>query len=52
LYRNIRPCAPRSISGSARSKAIYLVLHGDTVTEEMDDVEGEVLARLRGLEGG
>ena len=31
--------------------AIYLVLHGAMVAESLDDVEGEILERLRGLEG-
>lgn len=31
--------------------AIYLVLHGAMVSESLDDVEGEILERIRGLEG-
>lgn len=31
--------------------AIYVVLHGAMVTQSFDDVEGEVLRRLRGLPG-
>lgn len=31
--------------------AIYVVLHGAMVTQSCDDVEGEVLRRLRGLSG-
>ncbi len=35
-----------------RVDAIYLVLHGAMVTTSCDDVEGEILERIRGLEGG
>lgn len=31
--------------------AIYLILHGAMVSRSMDDVEGEVLERIRALEG-
>jgi microcystin degradation protein MlrC len=36
---------PRGIDG------IYLVLHGAMVSESLPDVEGELLRRIRGLEG-
>ena len=32
-------------------EAIYLVLHGAMVSQSLDDVEGEILARIRGLPG-
>jgi microcystin degradation protein MlrC len=37
--------------GSQRIDGVYLVLHGAMVSESLLDVEGEILARLRGLVG-
>jgi microcystin degradation protein MlrC len=41
----------RTVKGASPLSAIYVVLHGAMVTQEMDDVEGELLVRLRELEG-
>lgn len=40
-----RPALSRGIDG------VYLILHGAMVSESLDDVEGEVLARIRRLLG-
>lgn len=43
--RAARPLAERKIDG------IYLVLHGAAVSQSCDDVEGEILQRIRALPG-
>ncbi|MBZ5665132.1 MAG: M81 family metallopeptidase [Acidobacteriia bacterium] len=35
-----------------RADGVFMVLHGAMVSESVDDVEGEILARIRSLPGG
>lgn len=39
------------LSGAGRLDALFLDLHGSMVTESLDDAEGELLRRLRGITG-
>jgi microcystin degradation protein MlrC len=49
FWREVEPIA--SASGRQGIDAIYLSLHGAMVTEAIDDVEGELLRRLRAISG-
>jgi microcystin degradation protein MlrC len=48
FWRDVEPIATREATDLG---AIYLVLHGAMVTQSLEDPEGEVLARLRGIKG-
>ena len=49
FWRDVEPIA--SVSGRQGVDAIYLSLHGAMVTEAIEDVEGELLRRLRAISG-
>src|SRR5919199_93739 len=48
FWRDVEPIATQEAKDL---DAIYLVLHGAMVTHSLEDPEGELLARLRGIEG-
>jgi glutamate-1-semialdehyde 2,1-aminomutase len=50
FWREFREHAAESLSAGV--DAIYLVLHGAMVSQSLDDVEGELLQRIRKLPGG
>lgn len=49
FWRDVEPTAVTA--GRTGLDAVYLSLHGAMVTEEIDDVEGELLRRLRNIPG-
>ena len=49
FWRDVEPVARRAASDGVH--AVFLSLHGAMVTEAIEDVEGELMARLRGVPG-
>ena len=49
FWDDVRPIAAAAVQSGV--DAVYLSLHGAMVTEAIEDVEGELLKRLRGIDG-